>query len=183
MNRAAMLIACALPLAGCDSSPEVSERNASVSDVANKVAEASGDESFVRPGQWESKVTIEDMSMPGMPPEMAAQMKGFTGRVETHQSCLTPEEAKKPKEDFFAGGNENCRYDRFDMGGGKIDALMKCTDRGATQTMTMTGQYTPDTYAMRMSMNSAGGEGPDAGMSMKMRVEAKRVGACTGKES
>ncbi len=181
MKRAALLIACALPLAGCDSSPEVSERNASVAEVANKVADAGG--SFVRPGRWESKVTFEEMSMPGMPAEMASQMKGFTGRVETQHSCLTPEEAKRPKEDFFAGENKNCRYDRFDMGGGKIDAVMKCADEGATHTMTMAGQYTPDTYAMRMTMNAAGGDGPEAGMSMKMRVDARRVGECTGDES
>ena len=66
--------------------------------------------------------------MPGMPAEMASQMKGITNRIETDQQCLTPEEAKRPKEDFFAGDNKNCRYDHFTMAGGKIDALMKCTD-------------------------------------------------------
>ena len=50
-------------------------------------------------------------------------------RAEAHRSCLTPEEAKRPKEDFFAGAAKNCRYERFDMGSGKIDAVMKCTER------------------------------------------------------
>jgi hypothetical protein len=117
-----------------------------------------------------------------MPAEMAAKMPSFEGRIETAKSCLTPEEAKRPKEDFFAGDNKNCRYDHFTMAGGKIDAVMKCSAEQASQTMTMKGDYTPDTYNMQMSMKAEGGKGYDAGMTMRMRVDAKRVGECTGKE-
>ena len=182
MRPALILIAGMLPLAACDQGPSVNERNASVAEVQQEIAEAGGSDSFVRPGLWESEVTIEEMTMPGVPADMAAQMKGFTGRVETQQNCLTPEEAKRPKEDFFAGGNENCRYDRFTMAGGKIDAVMKCASGPARQTMAMTGDYSPDTYNMRMDMTSEGGEGADAGMTMRMRVDAKRVGECSGQE-
>ena len=182
MKLAAVLIAGALPLAACNNSPQVHEENASVAEVQRELAKAGGTDSFVRPGLWESKVTIEDMTMPGMPAEMASQMKGITNQVHADQSCLTPEEAKRPKEDFFAGGNKNCRYDRFTMAGGKIDAVMKCTDERATHTMSMQGSYTQDAYNMRMSMTAEGGEGPESGMTMKMRVDAKRVGECTGKE-
>ncbi len=184
MNRAAVvLLACALPLASCDNSPEVHAENATAGEVADKMAKAGGTESFVNPGKWESKVTFEEMTMPGMPKEVAAQMKGFAGRVETQQSCLTPEEAKKPKEDFFAGENKNCRYERFDMGGGRINAVMKCAEEGMTHTMTMQGNYTPDTYNMRMAMTAEGGPGPSAGMSMKMSVDARRIGQCAAGES
>ena len=183
MRYSVVLIACALPLAGCNNSPQVHEENASVAEVQKELEKAGGSDSFVRPGLWESKVTIEEMTMPGMPAEMASQMKGITNRIETDQQCLTPEEAKRPKEDFFAGDNKNCRYDHFTMAGGKIDALMKCTDERATHTMTMQGGYTPDSYNMQMSMKTAGGEGPASGMTMKMRVDAKRVGECTGKEA
>ena len=182
MRNSIALIACALPLAACNNSPQVHEENATVEEVQKEIAKAGGTDSFVRPGLWESKVTLEEMSMPGMPKEVSDRMSQAYGKIETNQSCLTPEEAKRPKEDFFSGDAKNCRYDHFTMGGGKIDAVMKCSAEGATQTMAMKGDYTPDTYNMQMSMSSQGGQGPQAGMSMKMRVDAKRVGECTGKE-
>lgn len=182
MRHCVVLIACAMPIAACNNSPEVHEENASVGEVQRELAKAGGTDRFVRPGLWESKVTIEEMTMPGMPAEMASQMKGITNRVDLDKSCLTPEQAKRPKEDFFAGDNKNCRYDHFTMAGGKIDAVMKCTHESTTQTMSMKGAYTPDTYNMQMSMKAEGGEGPANGMTMKMRVDAKRVGECTGKE-
>lgn len=182
-NPILLMAACTMALAACNQGPEVHAENATAEEVAREVAQAGGSDSFVRPGLWESKVTIEEMTMPGMPAEMAAKMPSFEGRVETGQSCLTAEEAKRPKEDFFAGDNKNCRYDHFTMAGGKIDAAMKCTVEQASQTMTMKGSYTPDTYNMQMTMNAEGGQGYDAGMTMKMRVDAKRVGECTGKEA
>jgi uncharacterized protein DUF3617 len=182
MNRTIVLLAAVIPLAACDSGPEVSATNATGQEVAEKVAKAGGTGEFVRPGKWASKVTIEDMSMPGMPPEAKAHMQGVIGRADTHESCLTPEEAKRPKEDFFAGTNKNCRYEHFNMGNGKIDAVMKCTEEGMGQTMTMAGTYSPDTYQMTMAMKSEGGAAAASGMTMKMRVDAKRVGECDGSE-
>ncbi len=179
MIRTALFIAFALPLAACNNDGEVSVENASVEEVAKKIEAAGGSGTFVNPGKWQSTVTVEEMTMPGMPPELAQRMKSVNGRTQTNESCLTPEDAKKPKEDFFAG-NENCRYERFEMGGGKIDAVMKCTEGPATQTVTMAGTYSGDAYNMAMTMQSAG-QGED-GLSMKMKVDAKRVGECSGKE-
>ena len=177
----AYLIACALPLAACDSGPSVDAENASVQEVAKQMAEAGKDGSFVRPGRWEQNVTFEAMDLPDMPPEVKAQMEGFTGKVQKQYACLTPEEVKQPKEDFFAGTDKSCRYDRFTMVGGKIDEVLRCEQAGAQPTMTMTGTYDPNNYQMQMTM-SGGGQGP-AAMSMRMRVEAKRVGECKGDEA
>ena len=79
------------------------------------------------------------------------------------------------------GGSNGCRYDHFTMSGGKIDAAMKCTGNGATRTMTMQGNYSPDHYHMAIA-STGSGAGPAGGMSMKMEMDAKRTGACTGKE-
>jgi hypothetical protein len=68
------------------------------------------------------------------------------------------------------------------MGKGKIDAQMHCQQQGVSQTMTMAGTYGPEAYAMHMTSKTEGGAAGET-MSMKMRVEAKRVGECTGKES
>src|SRR4051812_40432629 len=106
--RIIALIACAVPLAACNSSPKVNERNASVAEVAQKVREAGVDQSLVRPGRWESKVTIEQFDIPGMSAEMAQRMKSMMAEKQEHGfvSCLTPEDVKRPKEDFFAGKNK-----------------------------------------------------------------------------
>ena len=71
MKTTAFLIAFALPLAACSKQPEVHADNATAEQVAKKVAASGGAASFVRPGRWESKVTIEEMTIPGMPKEMA----------------------------------------------------------------------------------------------------------------
>ena len=178
MNRS-VLLACALalPIAACGSKPAVDEQNASVEEVAEKVREASSDEGLLRPGKWQTSVKIEAMDMPGMPPEAAEQMKRMFAQTQSTESCLTPEEAKQPKGDFF-GANENCRYDHFRMGDGKIDAAMRCTQAGASQTMEMSGNYSRDSYEMRMKSRMEGG--PAGGpMTMQMKVEANRIGECT----
>lgn len=183
-----MLLLCAagaMMLAACNNAPEIDEKNASVGEVAAKVRQASGDEGFVRPGEWTSHVTIEEFSVPGLSADMAKNMRAAMARqgANDFKSCLTEEEAKKPKGDFFTG-NDQCRYDHFKMGGGKIDAAMRCDGgpAGGQQVMTMTGTYGPEQYAMQMTMNAgqAAGTGNAAkGMTMKMRVESKRIGECT----
>lgn len=175
-TRLILLMSLALPLAACGSKPEVDETNASVEEVAEKVREASRDDQFIRPGKWLSSVTIEEMNMPGMPAEAAEQMKKMVAQTHSSESCLTAEQVKQPKEEFFSG-NENCRYDHFKMGGGKIDAAMRCEAGGSTQLMQMNGKYSPESYEMRMSSRIEGGAAQ--GMTMRMKVDAKRTGECT----
>ena len=96
--------------------------------------------------------------------------------------CLTPEDVKRPKEDFFAGKNNECRYDHFTMGGGKIDAAMHCgKEARRKQTMPMAGTYSPDSYQDAHVDEDEGG-GEHGRMTMNMRVEAQRIGECTGNE-
>ena len=181
MKIAVILIAGALPLAACNKGPQVDEKNASVAEVAQKVRAANADKAFVRPGLWESRVTIEKLDIPGMPAEMAQRMKVMMAENREHgfQNCLTPEDVKRPKEDFFAGKHNNCRYEHFTMAGGKIDAAMNCGGKdGETQVMQMAGSYSPDSYQMQTSMKMAGGAGPQGNMDMTMRIEAQRVGEC-----
>lgn len=179
---AAAASALALALAACGG-PQVHEENASVDEVAAKVREATGGGQFIKAGEWKSVSTIEQMEVPGMPPEAAAQMKQAMAKNGNHEftTCLTEEDVKQPKGKFFTG-NDQCRYDHFTMGRGKIDAAMRCNAEGAgTQVMAMTGTYTPERYDMRMTMTAENMPGVAAGMTMKMRVESTRLGACTAK--
>ena len=184
IGRAAALSACAAALlAACSNDPQVDARNASVEEVADKVADAGGSGSFVRPGKWQSRVQIEQFELPGAPPEAKATMRSLHERAQVYETCLTPEQSKRPREDFFAGEGKNCRYDHFTMGDGKIDAVMKCSGEGMAQTMAMQGSYGPDSYRMRMSMKADAGAGPPGGMTMTMRVDAQRIGECDSKKA
>ena len=177
-------IAALAGLSACNRAGEVEATNASTEEVARKVQQAGAAGTFVNPGRWVSKVTIEEMSMPGMPAGAAAQIQGMKGHIQTQESCLTPDQVQRPKEDFFAGENKNCRYDRFTMGKGKIDAQMTCqADKGdAVMKMTMAGTYSGDAYQMQMGMTSDAGDALGEGMAMKMRVEANSVGECSAKQ-
>ncbi|WP_439533306.1 DUF3617 domain-containing protein [Polymorphobacter sp.] len=121
----------------------------------------------VTPGQWQAVTVIESASMPGMPPEALAMMKG---RPTTVTYCLTPEEAEADPKKMLAA-DKSCTMNRFRFEGGSIDAELSCkTDQGPA-VVSMKGSYTPTSYAMSSSMKS----GP---MTMASRVTAKRLGPC-----
>lgn len=170
-------LSAALALAACSSEKAVTATDASVSDVAKKVA---GSGLKFNPGRWESSMKFVKLEMEGMPPEAKEMMAKIMGKDRTFASCLTKEEAEKPAAKFFGQADERCKYDTFSMGGGKIDAKMTCKAEQGTQTMTMAGSYTPDTYEMTMSINGQGMESKP--MSMTMALTAKHSGECTGKE-
>jgi Protein of unknown function (DUF3617) len=183
MKYQVCVIASVLCLAACNKGPEVDVKNASGNEVAQAVRQSGvmSSDTMIDPGLWESKVTIQEMNIPGMDPKFAAKMKES---IESHQpeasrSCLTKEDVNKPKEDFFGGGDKSCRYKRFAMGGGKMDIQMVCSREGSTQTSNMTGTYTPTSYAMDMATGGSGGT--QGAMVMKMHIDGKRVGECTAK--
>ena len=168
-------------LAACDSGPSVTATNASLEEVADKVEAARQDSNFLRPGKWLTKASVDEISVPGMPAELAAQMKQRGRDMPGTESCITEADRRKPNADFFTG-NKSCKYDHFSMGGGKIDGRMRCGAGGGTQLTAMTGTYAPDSYAMALSTvmeNPAQGASAGmAGMTMKLSVEGKRIGEC-----
>lgn len=183
MKYAALMIACALPLAACNKSPQVNARNASVAEVANAVSKSGiAGENFIRAGQWQVKGTLEEMNVPGMPPQAQAEMKRVMSQVQNNnfEYCVTPEEARHPGGKMFTGkDNGDCRYDHFTLGSGKFDAAMRCEGqaKGQVMTMAMNGTYSPDAYSSHVAMTVEGG--PQGSMTMKMRSEARRIGECT----
>lgn len=179
-----LMLFAPLVLAACNFGPTVTATNATGAEVAAKVKAANLDTPFVSPGRWEGSMTISDISIPDMPPQMAERMKGAMGKPKTFVSCLTPEEAKGPKEGFFGGDKKSCKFAHYTMGNGKIDAEMTCNEGGGARIMKMSGTYGPDSYAMTMASSGSGGAkgGPMSTMSMKMSVTGKRTGACTGNE-
>ena len=186
MKHSIGLMLCAAALAACNKGPDVNVRNASVGEVAEKVEQSGiANETFLRAGEWKVTGTMEEMNVPGMPPQAQEEMKRVMGQVRntSYEYCVTPEEAKRPREKMFAGKDaDHCRYEHFTVGGGKFDAAMRCEAKNGSQPMTMAvnGTYSPDSYQTHVSMNVEGG--PQGAMSMKMRSEAHRVGECSAKD-
>ena len=180
MTRSIILLPLVL-LSACGSKGDVTATNASVEEVADKVQAARQDSDFLRPGKWLTKASVDEINIPGMSPELAAQMKQRGRAMAGTETCITEADRRKPNADFFTG-NKTCKYDHFSMGGGKIDGRMRCGAGGGTQLTAMTGTYAPDSYAMALSTvmeNPAQGSstGMD-GMTMKLSVEGKRIGEC-----
>lgn len=180
MTRIPMLAPLAI-LAACGSSDSIDLEDASANEVAQEMSKST-EAAFVNPGEWEQTATLLEIDAPGIPPQFAETMKQQMGQSQVHRTCLTPERTKNPKEDFFAGADKNCRYEHFKWGGGKIDMKLRCTHQQATQTMNLAGTYEPESYQMAMTVTSEGG-GPMQNMTMKMKVDAKRVGECKTRES
>ena len=183
MKHAAVLIACVGALAGCNKGPDVNVKNASVGEVAEKVREAAGSDTLIQPGKWQTKITVLDIDVPGMPPQAAQQMKQTMGKMQENRydTCLTEADVKRPKEDFFAGKNNDCRYDHFTMSGGKIDAALRCEAKPTgTMNMTINGTYSRTSYEATMALDVSGGR--EGGMKMRSHSESRRIGQCTGDE-
>ncbi len=166
-------------LAACDSEPKVKMKDASVAEVAEKVAKERGDELIIRPGKWVQQVKMDAFDIPGMPESAQASVRQtMASATSGHEMCLTQAETKRPSEDFFAGKDNNCRYERFSMQGGKIDGVMRCSHNGMNQKMELSGDYSPDHYTMRMDMRTQSERTSMGNMHMVMRVDAKRIGDC-----
>ena len=183
MKHAAYALASVLCLTACNKGPEVNLKNVTANQVTQAVKQSGvmTSDSMVQPGLWESKVTVQEMNIPGMPAQYADQMKKSMAehRNSSSRHCIKPEDVKKPKEDFF-GADKSCKYDHFTMGGGKIDVAMVCHEEETTQNMNISGSYTPTSYSIDTSMKGTGGE--QNGMTMRMHVDADRVGECTSKD-
>lgn len=182
MRRSTFALILPLALAACGDDATVEKKNASTAEVAKSVADAG---MKLNPGRWELTMKFAKFEVEGMPPEAQKAMREMMGQTRTYASCLTKEEAEKPDGSFFGQENENCRYDTFTMGGGKIDAAMTCKDKGTQGSgeakMTMAGTYSADTYDMTMKMQ---GKAPNGNaMNIEMAAASKHVGACKGDEA
>lgn len=166
----------ALSLAACKKDTVVA-KDESVESVARKVAAS---DIKPLPGRWESTMKLAKIDMPGLPPEAREAMNQQMGAARTATTCLTPEQAANPNADFFQKGAENCKYDRFAMTGGKIDAVMTCTQDSTAIKMSMAGSYSETAYDIKV--RSEGEMEPGMPMAMEMTVASRRVGDCTGSE-
>jgi hypothetical protein len=173
MKTKLMMTAAALALAACGSSADKDGNGTEA--AAGGGGGASG--VSLRPGEWEMKMEVVGVAAEGLPPGMAEGMKKSASR--TDRTCMTPEEARAPKGDLFAGNQAGgCKSEGFKWEGGRIEGKTVCPGQGGAgeTTMTMAGSYSAESMDMTMKSQTDLMGKP---MTMEMRVSGKRVGECS----
>lgn len=169
-----------LGAAACGQEPEVSLKNATPEQVAAEVKKSAplGEMRF-DPGEWRVETRMQDVVAEGMPPQVVQQMKASMSGVTSEAQCLTPEQASRPSSEMFAGKQRGrCKYETFEMSGGKLNATLSCPDvSGAKMAMTMDGSYEKRSYTVDAAMRI---DSPTPGQSMTVKMQSKgtRVGEC-----
>lgn len=164
----------ALALTACGKSDEVKLENASASEVAQATKDRPAAVKL-KPGQWRTNAQLVSIDMPGLPKEVADQMGQSMAKAGATEHCLTPEQVEKPEE-VLAQDNGECRYERFSMSGGKIDAVMKCKPANQPEVqISLSGDYQPERYevAAEMKMEQQGKM-----LTMRLKSLSERIGEC-----
>ena len=118
---------------------------------------------------------------------LAACDKGPQVDLQTVVACLTAELVDNP-ERMLGQIPASCKYDRYVMGNGKMDGKLRCDSNGMKQEMSVVGTYSDDQYSLTIDnknsvpANAVAGQ-PAGNMSMKMKVDSKRLGECDGTEA
>lgn len=176
MKTQLILGAAALALAACGSSGNKGGESGGNGSAAATGSGGSASAVALQPGEWEMKMEVVNVAAEGMPAGMAESMKQSASR--TTRTCMTPEEARAPKGDLFAGDKSGCKSEGFKWEGGRIAGKTTCPGQGGSgeTVMTMDGRYSAQ--SMDLTMKS---ETPIMGkpMTMEMRMSGRRVGECS----
>jgi Protein of unknown function (DUF3617) len=184
MSFRIMAATAALALAACNNQQEAGNAaaNGAAADGGNVATAAGGDAGTagaamveMRPGQWETTVEVLRLNManvPGMPAGMTQPLPPPT----TVRSCVTPEQARRPNADMFAGGNQaGCTYENFSMTGGRMQGVVTCNSSGTTVRSTFNGSFGAESMQVESETQvSANGVTVDTAS----RVTGRRLGDC-----
>ncbi len=173
-----------LALAACSSEPQVKAENASFAEVSNQMAESGlAEEARIAPGRWQISSTVSDVKLEGVPEQVAAQVKTAMQQTVKVEYCVTPEEAAKPSGELFTGkSGNNCSYDRFALGNGRIDAVLRCADpRGGGVVTRINGRYSPEAYQVKTAVEARSeANGKTEVMTLATEAVGTRIGECKG---
>lgn len=174
MRSMIMVSLAALALAGCGSGAD-SDGDGTITN--QEAAAETADATLPEPGLYKIAVEIEEMTIPGMPAEMAEQMKQSTAARMSTEHCLTEADRANMVKQMAPQGDQ-CTYDKYDLSGGKIDAKMTCKlPDGGTAVTTMAGTVAATGVDMVMENTQSGGATQN-GTHMKMHLKNTRIGEC-----
>lgn len=128
------------------------------------------------PGAWEETVVFALDSVNGSA-DLAALMGKALPTPQPRQSCLTARDLQNPQDLFLAGAEQSCRFARFTMADGRIDAAGDCSDgRGQTMHVEGGGTYTATGYDFTFKGTGQVGK---LALEFRGRDSGRRIGVCT----
>lgn len=186
MKRLILLAPSVALIFACSSNTAQNNASASANTTAAVAVPPAGSAASMgsvalQPGEWEMTATINDMQVPGAPPELAAQMKqasAMANNAGPQRQCITPEEAANMGARMLSSSanGTNCTFRNQTFAGGTIDMAGSCQGPQGNVDMQMQGTYTETTMNVRSVMNIQGG--PQQVM-IDSNVAGRRVGECT----
>lgn len=160
-------IAAALACAACgDRSAEPAVNNAAEPPAAPAAP--------IQPGLYRQATTLLELKDPSLSPSEAAAAAKAIGTTQSEDRCVTPDMVEDPKALIKSDVSEGCTMQKSVWDDGKIDIALSCPPTSASggANLALTGDYDSDRYTIAMTMKGASGE------SMRMTVDARRLGDC-----
>jgi hypothetical protein len=133
------------------------------------------------PGQYTQTMKITKFEVPNAPPEMAKQMQASLGEAQTTTFCLTEEMSKQGFQEMFneLGKDGECKYERFAVSGGKLDALLQCESKAEGKgTITIAGTVGSQGSDVTVAIQTVNPASPMGNSTIGMNMVSKRTGNC-----
>ncbi|MEO1489966.1 MAG: DUF3617 domain-containing protein [Pseudomonadota bacterium] len=135
------------------------------SDVDTDSADADGDGSV---SVAEAADAVEASGLVTPQPGLYKVTSNVAGRDITLEQCITPEMVDGGYEEMMKENQDGeCSYDKFEMSGGNLDAVLVCQTEQGPMTMSMKGTVSATSSDVEMQM---------AGMTIRSQQE--RIGDC-----
>lgn len=134
------------------------------------------------PGQYKQTIQITQFEIPGAPAGTADQIKQAMQQQQEGSFCLTKEKADAGFREMFSevGKNGECTYERFDVNGGKLDAVLNCkgADKG-TARIVLAGKVTSEGSDVTVNVDQKGpADNPMGTAKIGMHMTSQRTGDC-----
>lgn len=128
------------------------------------------------PGAWEETTVFALDSVNGSS-DLAQRMEQAVPHPEPRQSCLTATDLQNPQALFLAGAEQTCRFSRFTMANGQIDAAGDCSDKqGQTMHVEGIGSLTATGYDFTFTGIAQTGR---LSLAFRGRDSGRRIGVCS----
>jgi hypothetical protein len=128
------------------------------------------------PGLWEETLVYALDSVNGSE-EMGAHMQSTLPSPQPHRTCYSAADLADPRTMFLAGAEGSCRFGRFSMKDGRIDATGDCSDgHGQTMHVAGIGHYSATGYDFDFTGTGQAGK---LDLAFRGRDSGRRIGECS----
>jgi len=127
------------------------------------------------PGLWTETLALTIDSANGSA-ALGAKAQARLPAPRPRASCYSAADLADPRTLFLAGAEQSCRFGRFVMANGRIEAIGDCSNgHGQTMHVAGTGRYDANGYAFGFTGTGAAGK---VALVFHGRDVAQRVGVC-----